>query len=84
MEAVRDDPLYYVRNHVEDIHKCGIHRVPLMNGAEWAACYLEDDLVPSTRTFKKRKKDWDLSFSLLDSPANAGKRPTTQKSGAPK
>lgn len=84
MEAVRDDPLYYVRNHVEDIHKCGIHRVPLMRGAEWAACYLEDELVPSTRAFKKQQRDWDLSLSLLDSPANARKPATTRKSGVPK
>ena len=84
MEAVRDDPFYYVRNHVVGIYKCGVHRVPLMRGAEWAACYLEDEDVPSTRAFKKRQKDWDLSFSLLDSPAGVGKPPSTRKSGASK
>ena len=81
MEAVRDDPLYYVRNRVEDIHGCGIYRVPLMLGVDWAACYLEDDVVPKTRAFKRRKKELDEALGFLVETSTPGKAASASKKG---
>jgi hypothetical protein len=83
MEVVRDDPLYYVRNHVEDVQGCGIYRVALPPGAEWAACYLPDDEVPTTGAFKRRQKDLNLMLSLLE-PETAPKRASRKQRGVKK
>lgn len=65
MEAVRDDPLLYIRSHVEASWECGIYRVPLPRSLDWAACFLEDEVVPGTRAYRKREE----LFELLDAPA---------------
>lgn len=57
MEAVRDDPLFYVRAHVEHIHGSGVYRAPLPPSADWAACYLPDDLVPNTPANRRRLRN---------------------------
>lgn len=57
MGAVRDDPLFYVRAHVEDIHGCSIYRAPLPSSADWAACYLPDEVVPNTPANRRRLKE---------------------------
>jgi len=83
MEAVRDDPLYYVRNHVEDVQGCGIYRVALPPGAEWASCYLPDDEVPTTGAFRRRQKDLNLMLSLLE-PETVSSRARRGSRGAKK
>lgn len=54
MEAVRDDPLFYIRHHVEHVHGCGLYRVVLP--APWLHCYLEDEFVEGTRAHARTAK----------------------------
>lgn len=61
--GARDDPLFYVRSYVENFHRCGIYRVYLP--ATWAACYLEDELRPGTRAYRKRQKESEAFTALL-------------------
>lgn len=69
MAAVRDDPLFYVRAHVEDIYGCGIYRAPLPPSADWAACYLPDELVPNTPANRRRlKEEAEFLAIFSDSP----------------
>jgi hypothetical protein len=54
MEAVRDDPLYYLREHVKNVHGCGLYLVDL--GQPMLACYIEDEHIPGTRANVKVTK----------------------------
>lgn len=74
MEAVRDDPLFFIRNHLQASSQCGIYRVPLPPSLDWAACYLNDENVPGTSAKRKHEK----LFQLLDLPASA--KPFTRNS----
>jgi hypothetical protein len=58
MEAIRDDPMYYIREHVKQVHGCGLYQVLL----PWHAlnCYVDDSLVPGTRTYKRNAKLLDI------------------------
>ena len=69
LEAVRDDPLFYVRWSVKDNWKCGIYAVRLPESLDWAACYLEDSEVPGTNAFKKDKQKMAEAFDLLEREA---------------
>lgn len=77
MEAVRDDPLFYVRFHVEEIHGAGIYRVPLGRKLDWAACYLADDEVPGTGANRRKQKEEDEAFGILlgEAPPQAPRKP---------
>lgn len=69
MEAVRDDPFFYVRAHVEHIHGCGIYRAPLPRSVDWAACYLPDELVQNTTANRRRlKEEAEFLAILSDEP----------------
>lgn len=69
LEAVRDNPLYYVRGNVQDTWKCGIYAVRLPESLDWAACYLEDSEVPGTKAFKKEKQEMAEAFELFEQEA---------------
>lgn len=69
LEAVRDDPLYYVRVHVRDNWKCGIYAVRLPDSLDWSACHLEDSEVRGTKAFKKEKQEMAEAFELLEREA---------------
>lgn len=84
MEAVRDDPLFYIRNHLHHVHECGVYRVQLPREVSWAACYLEDEFVEGTRAFRKQKKLTDAAFALLDLPAGRSASPTRKTSRSSK
>lgn len=62
MEAVRDDPLFYVRHHVEYAWETGIYRLALPRQIDWAACYLADEDIPGTAAYRRQQK---LSNELL-------------------
>jgi len=66
MEAVRDDPLFYVRFHVEAIHEVGIYRVPLPRQLDWAACYLADEDIPGTAAYRRQQKLGKELLAMLD------------------
>lgn len=57
METIRDSPLFYVREHVQNIHGCGLYRVALPFPE--LHCYIEDDFVPGTRANRRLAKLWD-------------------------
>jgi hypothetical protein len=46
MEAVRDDPLFYIREHIQDAQGLGLYLVGLP--ASYLHCYVEDEFVPGT------------------------------------
>jgi len=54
LEAVRDNPLYYLREHVEHIHGCGLYRVALP--IPTLHCYIEDEHVAGTRANARLSK----------------------------
>ena len=66
MEAVRDDPLFYIRAHVESSYELGIYRLPLPRKLDWAACYLADDEIPGTAAYRRQKKQDDELLALLE------------------
>lgn len=59
MEAVRDDPLFYIRNHLEANSQVGLYRVRLPS-LDWAACFLDDEDVPGTSAYRRMAKEWDF------------------------
>lgn len=63
MEAVRDDPLFYLRNYVQARHGVGLYVLDLP--VIWACCYLEDSVVPGTRAFRTERR---LLDQILDVP----------------
>lgn len=66
MEAVRDDPLAYVRFHVEAFHEVGIYRVSLPRQLDWAACYLADESIPGTAAYRRKQKLGNELLAMLE------------------
>lgn len=81
MEAVRDDPLFYIRHHVNENWKYGIYTVPLPRSLDWAACFLEDKDIPGTKTYKEDQRQTAEAFELLEKDVFA-KAPSTKKGRA--
>lgn len=79
MEAVRDDPMFYVRNYVEHYWSCGIYRVPLPRSLDWAACFLEDKDVPGTKAFKDDQRESAELYEALERDAFSVAPTGTQK-----
>lgn len=69
MEAVRDDPLYYIRSTVLKSWKCGIYAIRLPASLDWSACYLEENEVPGTKAYKKDKQEMAEAFELQEREA---------------
>ena len=65
MEAVRDDPLFYIRHQLRQRYDEGIYTVDLWPAIDWAACYLPPERVPGTGAFNKKQKVW---ASILELP----------------
>lgn len=80
MEAVRDDPLFYVRAHVEEVHGCGIYRVPLPSSADWSVCYLPDEQVPNTPANRRRLREEAEFLALLSDEPKVVKPRTARRS----
>lgn len=80
MEAVCDDPLFYVRAHVEDVHGCGIYRAPLPPSADWAACYLPDEQVPNTPANRRRLKEEAEFLAIFSDEPQADTKRTARRS----
>ena len=80
MEAVRDDPLYYVRHHLRENWDCGIYNVALPRSYDWATCYLEDKDAPGTKAHREDQKAMAEMFDLLEAKSFA-KKPLIKKGG---
>jgi chromosome condensin MukBEF MukE localization factor len=75
MEAVRDDPLFYIREHLKQRHDLAVYTVELQPGLDWAACYLPPERVPNTGAFNRQQRIW---AELLELP-KAKKSPTASR-----
>lgn len=80
MEAVRDDPLFYVRAHVEHIYGCGIYRAPLPPSVDWAACYLPDEQVPNTSANRRRLKEEAEFLAIFSDEPQVDTKRTARRS----
>lgn len=69
MEAVRDDPLFYIRHHVQEQWGCGIFDVPLPRRYDWAACWLDDKEVPGTSAHRRDRQEMARIFDALEAHA---------------
>ncbi|OGS95676.1 MAG: hypothetical protein A3H31_09850 [Gallionellales bacterium RIFCSPLOWO2_02_FULL_57_47] len=69
MEAVRDDPLFYIRHYVKERWGCGIYAVRLPRELDWAACYIEDKEAPGTKAYKDVQRQSAEMFELLEAKA---------------
>jgi len=58
MTAVCENPLFYMRHHVQHVHGCGLYIVDLQVPA--LHCYIADEQVVGTRANKKRTKLWQM------------------------
>ena len=68
MEAVRDDPLFYLRSVVRDQHGVGLYRVDLPFVG--MATYLADSNTPGSRQFRAQER---ALSALLDDPVSKPK-----------
>ena len=66
MESVRDDPLFYIRSHLEEAGFGGIYRVNLGENFLFAACYIEDELIPGTSASNKAARESAKIWALLN------------------
>ena len=82
MEAVRDDPLFYIRNFLNEHEKLGVYSVALPRKLDWLACYLDDKEVPGTKAYNEEQSNFEEMFSLLET--DALKKPAAGKRGAKK
>jgi hypothetical protein len=78
MEAVRDDPMFYVRSHLQETHGTGTYGVELPQALDWAACYLDDERVPGTSRHRRHQKLWENLLELDSSTPPAGAKPSTR------
>jgi hypothetical protein len=78
MEAVRDDPLFYIRHHVGESWECGIYTVQLPRKLDWTACYIEDKDIPGTKAYKEDQRLTAEMFDLFEKEAFA-KKPASKK-----
>jgi len=69
MEAVRDDPLFYIRHYIKERWDCGIYAVRLPRELDWAACYIEDKDAPGTKAYKEDQRQSAELFELLEAKA---------------
>lgn len=80
IEAVFDDPLFYVRHRL--LSECGegVYLVGLPPYLDWAACYLPDERVPTTGAFKKEKRATEKMLAMLEMGGKTSSTPKTSRS----
>ncbi len=69
LRAIEDtlcDPLYYLRAACKERHGCGLHLLAFPPEFMGLTCYLDDDQVPGTSTYKKSQEDDQLLRTVLD------------------
>lgn len=80
MEAVRDDPMFYVRSHLLETRGSGTYNVELPRVLDWAACYLDDEHVPGTSSHRRHQKLWN-SLLEIDSPTPLTRAKSPRRKG---
>ncbi len=81
MEAVRDDPMFYIRSHLLETRGTGTYGVELPRVLDWAACYIDDERVPGTTSHRRHQKLWD-SLLEIDSPAPLVRGKSSSRKGS--
>lgn len=79
MEAVRDDPLYYLRSYIEQNGASGLYLVQLPKKLDWAACFIEDKDVPGTRAFKLEERATAELYEIFETAALLASAKSEQK-----
>jgi hypothetical protein len=74
MEALRDDPLFYVRHYVRENWQCGIYDGALPKELDWAACWLDDKEVPGTKAHRDDKKMTAAMFEIFETKSFSKQR----------
>lgn len=76
LEAVRDDPLFYIREHLKQRHGQRVYTVELWPEIDWSACYLPPERVEGTGAYNKQQKIWAefLELPSAKSPSKTSRR----------
>lgn len=76
MEAVRDDPLFYIREQLKQRHDLRVYTLELWPEIDWAACVLPAERVPGTGAFNKQQKIFDpfLDLPSVTTPAKSSRK----------
>jgi hypothetical protein len=65
MEEVHSQPLYYIREAIQERHGVGLYELLLPSQLIGFSCYLEDSFVPGTEAYKAAQNSLDdLLFDL--------------------
>jgi hypothetical protein len=66
MEAVRDDPFYFIRSELETEDWGGLYTLYIRPPLTGLSCYLDDEHVPGTEAFKEDQAMLDLLSEAED------------------
>lgn len=75
MEAVRNDPFFYIRHYVRENWQCGIYTVPLPKSLDWAACFIDEKEVPGTKAYIEDQRLMAQAFDFFEAGALEGSSP---------
>ncbi len=79
MEAVRDDPLYYIRSQLETEDWGGLYTLYIRPPLTGLSCYLDDEEVPGTVAFKENERE--MADFLGEAEAQAFGQPSKGRAG---
>lgn len=77
LESIRDDPLFYIREHLRQRHDLGVYTAELWPEIDWSACYLPPERVEGTGAYNKQQKIW---AEFLDLPSAKSLSKTSRRS----
>lgn len=58
LESIRDDPLFYIREHLYQRHGQHVYTAELWPEIDWSACYLPPERVEGTGAYNKQQRIW--------------------------
>lgn len=78
---IYDNPLYYVRHHLDDIYGCGLYEVAIPRNYDWAACFIDDADIPGTRKHRDEMKVMRELDLMPEVAIKASKKQQSRKVG---
>ena len=66
LEALRDDPLHYLRTSAKQRFDCGLYTLPFPEPLHGFSCYLDENQIPETPAFARKKADYDKILASLE------------------